>query len=170
MKCLYCGGQVVYDEGHYVCLDCGRVFSYEQLRANDKDNSSNIRGQKVITPSGLNDSGVEELIAKEEAAGSLSEPSKKVEEVAREEVREKLENIKIGETTVKKESNIAHEKLGFDLSAYKNVGIKNKEIAEDLVHDLEHQAVRNVNVFSKMFRFYGKQVVDNFKKNIKKDE
>lgn len=178
MKCLYCGGQVVEDGEKYVCLDCGRAYKGgDESSENSIDSKS---GKKIIKPEdgfSLDSSGqqIKNLLKKEEEKQKEKQRQKEIvkivdeENVAKDQVKEKI--VSISDKDLKKNDDIENdqEKLKFDLSAYKNINIKDKEMVTEAVHDLSDQTKKNVLNFSHMFKRYSKIFLENIKKDVKDD-
>jgi len=59
----------------------------------------------------------------------------------------------------------SNQDLGYDFSGYKALDLNSKEMIKEMVGDFVKQTTDNVRNFYKMFRFYSKQVMDNFQEN-----
>jgi len=185
MKCLYCGGQIVENGEKYVCLDCGRTF--KDGDENQENLSVSNIGKKIINPEdgfSLDSRGEkiknllkdeEERLRKEEENLKEKEKQKKIvklvveENFAKNQVKEKIVSISDKDLKNEFETEDNQEKLSYDLSAYKNINVRDKEMVSEAVHDISNQTKRNALNFSHMFKRYTKAFIENLKKNVKDD-
>jgi anion-transporting ArsA/GET3 family ATPase len=189
MKCLYCGGQVADLNGQNSCLDCGRIVvkngESELVEVVESDSSE----KRIIKPEenfslGTDGEQIELLLKKEQEAlkkqqeknqAAVEEKNKKKlaektfneEELARDDIKEKIVNINQKDSKTNIDKN--EDNLSYDLSAYKNIDLKNKDMLSEAVHDLSDQTVSNAKRFSNMFKKYTSTFIENLKKDIRED-
>ena len=165
MKCIYCGSSIVNHEDTFICSGCGRVYSDQQL--------IKIKSQEELrdkqTESLVQDSSAVELGTSVSDAGILDAADDHTEEKAKEELKEGLQRIASNPQGNDQKANLRSDRLGYDFSSFKEPleSGKPKEAMKSMVSEINRQTKHNVLTFGKMFVHYSKQVINNFKQNIK---